>query len=76
MNKYVKPEFILASLGVTALAASQCKYALKEQEINDLYFVFGEGAFFEDGGCNNNPVEGYCNQLLGDSGDLTGAFAS
>ncbi len=79
MNKYTKPTFMLASLGVNALAAGSCSYIIDKDEKEMLETIYGEGAFFVDAVCNGNPVEGMCKFTSGEpdgAGLGAGAFSS
>lgn len=76
MNKYIKPTFMIASLGVTALAGSNCSI---QKDDRDMLLGFLEGefdidkAFMQAEGCDENHqldgiIEGYCKFTAGSNG--------
>ena len=76
MNKYTKPTFIIASLGVTALAGSNCSI---QKDDRDMLLGFLEGefdidkAFMTAEGCIevlDGIVEGYCKFTAGSNGAI------
>lgn len=70
MNKYTKPTFMLASLGVTALAAaSGCSYVITDadKEVFDIWAPgWKENGFHPDEGCSI-PIDKYCKFTASDS---------
>ncbi len=73
MNKYTKPTFVLASLGVTALAAaSGCSYVITDadKEIFDIWAPgWKENGFHPDEGCSI-PISNYCKFTASDDENL------
>ena len=77
MNKYTKPTFMLASLGVTALAAaSGCDYRITDED-KELFDIWYPG--WKENGFNSLEncsviIDSYCKWTASDS--LTKAFSS
>ena len=75
MNKYTKPTFMIASLGVTALAGSNCSIQREDREmissVLDRFGVDMNAAFIEAENCTeivDEFVDGYCKFTAGSNG--------
>ncbi len=82
MNKYTKPTFMLASLGVNALAASagSCSYVISEAEKEDFDIMipgWRENGFHAKENCTIH-INAYCKFTSGTDGEtnVLKAFSS
>ena len=76
MNKYTKPTFMLASLGVTALGASSCGYRISDEdkEILDAWDPGWKENGFNSGTECSFDIEAFCKFTA--SENLSQAFSS
>ena len=80
MKNYTKPTFMLASLGIRAMAASSCDYKITEDD-KDFMNLWSPGweehGFHSAEGCTT-PIDQFCKYTAGDNDSLgvANAFTS